>query len=486
MHSSDFISARLATRLSPLVHLTNNWISLIGVILVTTAGILWLFVFFGHVTTETENPYIGIVAFLALPGLFFGGLGLIPVGAWLRFRGEHRAGKYPLTFDKLNFRNPEFRRLLAFIGAATMANLLIGGQLVYHGVSYMDGVTFCGQTCHTVMEPEFAAYQNSPHSRVECVKCHIGPGASWFVRSKLSGVGQIVAVTFNTYSRPIPTPVHNLRPARDTCEACHWPQKFEGTRLRVVPKYADDEKNTLTKTVLLMHIGGGQGGPSIHGAHLGDGVVIRYAHSDESRQTIPWVEYSNSLTGRKTTYLAADTKPEGVATWPVREMDCVDCHNRPTHTFDVPDRVLNQALSFGDISPALPYAKKKGLELLQATYASREEGLAKIPAEFENYYKTNYPEIYSQNQGNVRRGAETLRTIYARNIFPNMGITWGTYPNNIGHTDFTGCFRCHDDAHASSDGKAISQDCGTCHELLAMEEAEPKILTELGLTNGVR
>src|SRR6185436_17478955 len=211
---------------------------------------------------------------------------------------------------------------------------------------YMDSSSFCGLTCHTVMEPEYTAFQNSPHSRLECVHCHIGSGASWFVRSKLSGVGQVVAVTLNNYPRPIPTPVHNLRPARETCETCHWPQKYGEDRLRIFPKYAEDEANTLTKTVMLVKIGGGNHGVGIHGTHLGPGIRIRYGHTDEARQTIPWVEISDTNTGLKTTYTAPGAKPDGSGTT-LREMDCMDCHNRPSHAYQLPERAVDDALYNG-------------------------------------------------------------------------------------------------------------------------------------------
>jgi len=238
--------------LSPLIHLSNNWISLAGVIVVTTATIFWLFLLPVTLKGETTSPYIGILVFLGLPGPFFAGLIMIPLGIWLKRRREGRTGIYPADFPTLNWGNFELRKLTYFFGATTLINIAMASQLTYSAINYMDGVTFCGQTCHTVMQPEFTAYQNSPHSRVECVKCHIGPGAGWFVKSKLSGVGQVVAVTFHTYPTPIPTPVHNLRPARETCEQCHWPQKYGEDRLKVIPKYASDETNTLSKTVLLM------------------------------------------------------------------------------------------------------------------------------------------------------------------------------------------------------------------------------------------
>lgn len=469
--------------LSPLVYLSNNWLSLIGVIVVTTAAILWLFLLPTSLREEPQHPYIGILAFLMLPGFFFAGLAIIPLGIYLRARRQKRK-EIPLdNLPPLDLRNPELRRLLAFIGATTIANLIIGTQFTYRAVTYMDSVTFCGQTCHTVMQPEFAAYQGSPHSRVECVECHIGPGASWFVRSKLSGVGQVFAVAFNTYPRPIPTPVRNLRPARETCEECHWPQKFGADRLRVIDKFADDEANTQTKTVLLMRIGGGHGGPGIHGAHLGPGVKITYAPAGEDRQNIPWVQYENSVTGRTTVYPAADAKPEAVRNLPKRLMDCMDCHNRPTHAFELPEGAVDRAMAAGNISPSLPYVKKTSVELLRKNYASRQEAAQAIPAALESYYRQNYPANYAKSRDEILRSARAILAIYERNVFPDMKVTWGTYPNNIGHMDFPGCFRCHDD-RTSADGRKITQDCNNCHRMLAMDEPSPKILTDLGLANG--
>ena len=466
--------------LSPIVHLSNNWISLAGVILVTAATVFWIWLTPHTFGQEVDNPYLGIVAFMVIPAGFFLGLGVIPIGIWRNWRNERKAGSYPSNFPPLTFRNVEFRRLVTFVSLTTMVNVVLAGQLSYKTVSYMDSVTFCGQTCHSVMAPEFAAYQNSPHSRVECTKCHIGPGASWFVRSKLSGVRQVFAVTLDTYSRPIPTPVHNLRPARETCEACHWPQKFGEDRLRVVEKFADDEKNSATKTVLLMRIGGGHGGPGIHGAHLGQGVVIRYAHADEKREDIPWVEATNSK-GETTVFLAEGAKAEAAKNLPVRVMDCMDCHNRPTHAFDLPERAIDRAIAAGTISRTLPFAKKIGAELLKAPRRSQSEAAVAISAGLEKFYRATYPSLYLERRAEIDSMAQTLIAIYNRNVFPEMKINWGTYPNHIGHTDFTGCFRCHDDAHKSAAGKTIPQDCNTCHQLLAMDEAEPKILTDLGL-----
>ena len=470
--------------LAPVVYLSRNWISRIGVVIVTTATVLWLFLLPASVRGQFQHPYLGILAFLILPGVFFLGLILIPAGIFLHIRGERRLGRYPITYNPLTLRTPELRQLGMFIGITTLLNIAIGSQLMYRAVTYMDSVTFCGQTCHTVMQPEYTAYQDSPHSRVACVNCHIGPGAGWFVRSKLSGVGQVFAVAFHTYPRPIPAPVHNLRPARETCEQCHWPQKYGEDRLLVFPKYAEDEANTLTKDVLLLKIGGGNRGIGIHGTHLGEGVTIRYAHSDEARQTIPWVEYE--VKGKKTRYLAAGAKPEGEANGPVRTMDCIDCHNRPSHSYDLPDRALDKAMNAGLVSAALPFAKKTALEILKVNYRTREEAAARIPASFDKYYRDSYPAVWATRQAEVTSSAAEVLAIYNRNIFPEMNVTWGKYPVNIGHTDFPGCWRCHDGGHTAANGEAINGDCGACHSLLATDDPNPKVLTELGITEPKR
>jgi len=468
--------------LSPYIYLSGNWLSRIGVVLVTTGAILWLFLLPVFLRGFTDSPYAGILTFMGLPAIFFGGLILIPLGIILRSRREHHKGIYPSNFPPLDWKNVELRRLLYFVGVTTIANLIIGAQLVYSGVNYMDSVTFCGKTCHTVMQPQYVAYLHSPHARVACVECHIGPGASWFVRSKLSGSYQVFATIFNVYPRPIPVPVSNLRPARQTCEQCHWPARFAGNRLVIIPHYADDENNSLTKTVLLMHIGGGNGQGGIHGAHVGPGITIRYG-SDPSRQKVNWVDYSNSETGKSALYVDQNTDPKKVNPETGRVMDCIDCHNQPTHIFHLPGDAMDQAMASGEIPPSLPYIKKEGLMLLQAKYSSQSEAAQKISAGLDDYYRQQYPQVYSQHRGEISLAIKGLIDIYDQNVFPKMNVTWGTYPDNLGHMNFPGCFRCHGTLHAASDpNKMVPQDCTTCHNVLSMGEANPKILTDLGLS----
>ena len=364
-----------------------------------------------------------------------------------------------------------------------MVNLLMGSQFSYRAVTYMDSDSFCGKACHKVMDPEYTAYSNSPHARVACTDCHIGPGASFFVKSKLSGAGQVFAVLFNTYPRPIPSPVEELRPARETCEQCHWPQRYGGEKFFIHTEYGSDEQNEASTTVALMKIGGRgfRGTVGIHGAHV-NGADMEYIATDPRRQVIPQVTYTEAG-GKVTVFNATDAKvtPEELARGEHRKMDCMDCHNRPTHVFQVPERAVDLAMTQGSISPKLPFIKKQAVEVLRRNYPDRAKAASQIAATLENFYRTSYPQTYAADSAVLNTAIHTIQTLYEQNIFPEMKITWGTYPNNLGHTDYPGCFRCHDGNHTSADGRTITNDCATCHDLLAVSEKNPKILTELGL-----
>jgi NapC/NirT cytochrome c family protein len=467
---------------APIFYLSRNLISLIGVVLATslfsTMVVLYLVDFYGlH-----GNPYVGIVAYLILPGIFLIGLILIPIGMLLKHHREVLARTLPEKYPKVDFNLPEIRRVFSFVALVTVLNGMIFVHASYKGVQYMDSVNFCGQVCHNVMQPEFTAYKNSPHSRVECVSCHIGPGASWFVRSKLSGAAQVIAVALDNYPRPIPTPIKNLRPARETCEQCHWPSKFSGSLLAIRPHYADDERNTATKNVLMLKVGGGSAqGQAIHSTHLDLARQITYMATDRARQQIPWIQYT-SLSGQATEYAVPDwdgNKSSGE----LRTMDCMDCHNRPTHAYQLPDQALNEALASGRIAASLPFVKKKGMELLKQSYPTQAAGAESIQRSLLAYYRESYPEVWNQQREAVERAAQAIEEIYRRNIFPEMKIEWGTYPNNIGHENAPGCFRCHDGNHASKEGASITQDCTACHLLLAVDDPNPKILEELSAFN---
>jgi hypothetical protein len=460
--------------------LTQHWLSLLGGALLATAVISWLFVLPQQIRGHVSNPYVGIIVFLVLPAIFFTGVILVPIGIYLSKR-QIREGLAEAAID----RKTALRRIAWFFGVTGVLNILIGTQVTYRAVEHMETPQFCGGTCHT-MNPELAAYQNSPHSRVECVECHVAPGAAGWISSKTSGVRQLVETVLHTYQRPIPSALasNRLVPARETCENCHWPQKFGGARLRVFSKYADDEGNTRSETVLMMLVGGNRIS-GIHGAHLGPGVHIRFAAADPARQNIPWVEYRNTTTGVLQTFASSDPAPNSAKALPKYDMECVDCHNRPTHTFDLPERAMDRALALGDIPVTLPFLKKKGVELLKADYPTRKDAAEKLPGALATFYQQNYPDVYARRTQDIRDAGQAVLAIYNRNVFPELKVSWGTYPNNLGHMDFPGCFRCHDGSHATADGKTITQDCNTCHEPLAMEEASPEILKTLGIAERI-
>lgn len=457
---------------------------MIGVIVVTTATVFWLFLLPFLLRGAVAHPYIGILIFLVLPTAFILGLVLIPLGIAYRRRYDRVKGLTPAYFPPLNWENKDFRRLVSFVVATTAVNLIIASQLAYGAVSYMDSTEFCGLTCHKVMQPEYTSHQNSAHARVDCASCHIGPGASWFVRSKLSGTAQVFYTLLNNYPRPIEAPVDNLRPARETCEQCHWPQRYTRENVIVHTEYMPDEINSATTTVLLMKVGGRawNGTVGIHGAHLAENTRIEYTALDKQRQKIPQVIYTDA-SGKQTVYNATDLKvtPEELARGERRTMDCVDCHNRPTHTFQLPDRAVDDAMATGSISPSLPFAKKQAVAALKQDYPDRDTAQRRIAETLDSFYRGSYPQIYTQNRKQVDAAIASVQAIYARNIFPDMKITWGTYVNNLGHMDSPGCFRCHDGTHTSKEGRAIPNDCDTCHELKAVGEKNPAILSDLGI-----
>ena len=470
----------------PAFFLGHNWITLLGAVLTTSSAITLIGYWLRESVRDTPtHPYAGILFFFALPGVFILGLLLMPLGVWWHRRRLRGRGELPGEWPQVDLGAPIVRHAVMLVAIATVLNVAILGTASYRGVEHMDSNAFCGTTCHTVMAPQYTAFLDGPHSRVGCTQCHIGEGATWFVKSKLSGTRQVFAVALESYSRPIPSPVEHLRPARETCETCHWPQKFHGDKFLVRTKYADDEASTASTTVLVLKIGGAQGAGAhvgIHGLHLDPARPISYVATGGKRQVIPVVE-SVDANGQKQTYVSTEIKatPADLEKGERRTMDCMDCHNRPSHTFELPERALDRALAQGRISAALPFIKKKGIELLRTEYPDRETAQRRIAAELPAYYQKTYPDAYREHRTQVEAAASELAGIYLRNVFPNMNVGWGTYPNNVGHEDFLGCFRCHDDSHQRADGKTITQDCGACHTMLAQDESDPKVLSDLGL-----
>jgi nitrate/TMAO reductase-like tetraheme cytochrome c subunit len=460
--------------------------TLAGAALTTSSAFVLIWFWFMELTSPRQiHPYAGILLFLILPAFFLVGLVMIPLGV-VRLRRKRRlAGEPAMPLEAVDFKQPGVRRLLTVVGILTFINVSIMGTAGMKGVEYMDSNRFCGLTCHTVMSPEYTAFMDSPHSRVGCAQCHIGHGAPALVKAKISGTRQLFAVAFGTFSRPIPSPVEHLRPARETCEQCHWPQKFTDDKLIVRTKFAEDEANTPSTTVLLLKIGGHtpNGTTGIHGRHLDAMARISYVSTDRRRQDIPKVTYRDDQ-GQLVEYVTEDYKKlpkEKLAEAITRSMDCVDCHNRPTHAFELPDRAVDTALSKGRMSAELPFLKKKAVELLKVDYPDQKTAAAKIPVDLAEYYRTAYPEVYKHKRAQVDTAGEVVKAIYLRNVFPEMKLMWGTHPNNIGHEEAVGCFRCHDGSHTAADGRTIAADCSTCHTILAQDEKDPKILKDLGM-----
>lgn len=455
-----------------MVLLTSHWISMLGVALVTLAGFSWVFVLPTQMRGHVENPYIGLLLFVVIPLVFFAGLALIPIGIALAKR------RIESDFEAGENRRLAWRKAGIFFAVMTVVNLVIGSQVSYRAVEHLDTVQFCGQTCH-VMKPEFTAHLQAPHQAVACASCHITPGATGFIRAKMAGTRQLMGVVFNNYSRPIESAMESNRlvSSKETCEQCHARQKVIGPRVRIITKFNGDESNSRTETVLTMLVGGGRFG-GIHGAHMGPGVLIRYAASDKKRQTIPWVEHTNSETNITRTFVVPGAN---VASLEKFEMQCVDCHNRAAHAFESADDAIDKALAHGEISSSLPFIKKSGVELIKGDYRSSEDAEQKIGAGLAAFYRDKYPSIAQQRKGDVERAGSALARIYERNVFPDLKVTWGTYVNNLGHTDSPGCFRCHDDSHVTNDKKSITQDCSTCHQVVAVEESSPEILKTLGV-----
>ena len=463
----------------PALFFGNNPISLAGGAMTSASGVTmigyWLVDILGR---PSANPYLGIIFFLILPALFIGGLVLIPIGVFLRHRVLQKAGQIPAEFPKIDLNDRIFRHGLDIVLLATIVNLLVVSIATYRGAAYMDSPQFCGQSCH-VMHPEFTAYKISAHSHVACVDCHIGTGAEAYFSAKVNGTKQLIEVTLHRYPTPIPSPVTSLRPARVICEGCHTPARFVGEKLLVKSNFADDQQNSETQTVLVLHLGGEDSLShlsGIHGVHLNR---MEYIATDPTRTTIPWVQRENA-DGSETVFTSSALNgavPQGER----RTMDCIDCHNRASHTFVTAEEAINRAMADGSISPELPWVHKEGLQLLNATYASQEEARATIPAQLEAFYRTQHPEVLPAKAALVKSAGEGLVTLYSQNVFPDMKVTWGTHPNNIGHMSYPGCFRCHDGDHTSKGGKIITQDCANCHNLLAVDETKPKVLSDLGI-----
>ena len=475
MTGSKRLSARL---LALLPWLWGNWISLLGTTFTTVSGNAILIVTVVDIVTHGSNKYAATLGYLMMPPVFVLGLMLIGLGVWRQRRMEQGKGTMSRALDMV-LEDRLSRRRLVFVVVASLINVTLVSVAAFQGISYMNSPAFCGQLCHTVMEPEYAAYKRSPHAKVPCVDCHIGEGASWFARSKLSGMRQVWATATGEFSRPVPTPIKHLRPARETCEKCHWTEKFHGARLLVRHAYGDDAKNTRVTNVVRLNVGGRNKRTGryegIHW-HVAPDVRIEYEALDQRRTSIGKVVMTQA--GKTTTFLP-DKKLRGKPVKERRVMDCVDCHNRPTHIYDPsPEVAVDRALAHAKLDASLPFLRKQAVAGLKQEKGEPPQAASRLTERLTSYYRKNYPEVAIKKASAITAAGRELGAIYKRNIYPRLKITWNTYPNHIGHRQTTeGCFRCHDDEHTSTKDKdkVIRQDCDVCHEVLAEEEEKPDV-----------
>ena len=452
--------------------LARNLLSEIGVGIAVIGLINLVFLIYLDSTSTHSNPYLGILTWIIAPGILIFGLMLFLFGIWRtrRRRRSHAPEEVP-EFPRIDLNERRTRMILIWSSLGIMIFVMmsvVGSYQVYH---YTESDAFCGTMCHEVMTPEYTAYQESPHARVGCAGCHVGPGAGWFVKSKLSGAYQVYSVLFKKFPRPIPSPVENLRPAQQTCEQCHWPEKFFGAQLKAFDHYMYDEESTHREVRLLIKTGGGSpmAGQTagIHW-HMNISNEVTYAATDKQRQVIPWVRIRDRKTGQATEYRSPEPAltDAQLAALPKRTMDCVDCHNRPTHVYTSPDTAIDRALLAGRIDRTLPFIKQQAVAVLAADYTTTSAAVTAIKNGLETFYRDNHPAVYAAKQKQIGGAVAEVQAIFQYTRFPNMKVDWRTHPDNIGHMRTPGCFRCHDDLHVSKDGKKISKECDVCHTVL--------------------
>jgi nitrate/TMAO reductase-like tetraheme cytochrome c subunit len=450
----------------------KNWLTIIGSIVAGINLILIILLFIISTIFNKQNTNLGLFIYIILPGFLILGLLMIPVGMLrerkiIRKRLVHEIGRFP----RIDLNDPRHRNAFVIFTITTIVVLFLSTLGSFEAYHITESVEFCGTLCHKVMEPEHTAYQNSPHANVLCVECHVGSGASWYVKSKISGLHQVYAVLTKTYPTPIQTPLHDLRPARETCEKCHWPQKFYARTLWTNKYFLADSLNTEWDVMLQMKTGPEYSGfglsEGIHW-HINPDVMIEYISENDKRENITYVKYTNKSTGKVTIY-RNDANPVSdslISASTPRTMDCIDCHNRPSHNYNSPTVYFDKIMLTGAVSKKIPFFKKVAMGILRDTFNDRDTALMKIENGIRSYYKTDYNEFYSKNQGLFDSSIVSIQKAYRQNTFPKMKVAYDLYPEHIGHLESDGCFRCHNDAFKADNGRKISRDCDLCHTIV--------------------
>ncbi|MEW6520131.1 MAG: NapC/NirT family cytochrome c [Thermodesulfobacteriota bacterium] len=463
--------------------MSRSKLSVLGSIMITVLTPVLLICILLDIRGTVDNPYFGFLIYLILGPLFVLGLILLIIGVYSS-RGKEDIGLFTFEYIEEQLTRPgrytRIRRHILLSLIFTLTTLLLVVMVSYTGFHYTESTAFCGLSCHQVMEPAYATYQNSPHSRISCVECHIGKESQWLTKAKFSGAYQIFAVLFDTYPRPIPQPITSLRPARETCEECHRPEMFHGDKLYIKDRFLPDEDNTHVQTALLMKIGsGGYLGRKAQGIHwhVSEDHPVYYQHTDQTQEEVTQVWLQNG--GREIRFhkTAAAGEPD-YSSLPgtVRKMDCMDCHNRPTHVFLSADEALDEKLLTGMIPREIPFIKRQALKIISQQYDSVDEALQEISRDLKEWYAANYPELVGQGRTVLDKAIAGAQQAYMENVFPAMNIDWDTYTDFIGHKNDSGCFRCHDGRHVTENGQTISNECDLCHVILAENEPSPDVL----------
>lgn len=444
--------------------LTAHPLAAFGAALTTLSAVLFLLFWIAESAGWLENPYLGLLTFVALPALFVFGLLLIPVGLWLARRRAAR-GLPELRWPTLDLKDARVRGFVLLFAVATVINTLLVTVASVEAIHYMDSPTFCGQVCHTPMAPHFVQWQRGPaHTKVACASCHIGTGATGFVEAKARGTAQLWHVITGRYPRPVPTPVAHRPAAEQTCGKCHEATRWIGDRQRLFTDVASDQANTRTQTLLTLFVGGTRGDGTATGYHwhASPNIEIEYIATDASRSTIPWVRVTNAR-GEVKEYVEPGFDP-AKASGERRRMDCIDCHNKVAHPFTASaERAVDRAFVDGRLDARLPFLRREAVRLLKADYPSQGEATAAISAALQKFYAGEGASSGPVDQRSVTAAARVLADLHGANVFPAMRVKFGTYVSTGGHTDADGCFRCHDDEHTARDGSVIAQDCETCH-----------------------
>jgi nitrate/TMAO reductase-like tetraheme cytochrome c subunit len=455
-----------------LLSSARNWITIIGMLIASINFLMIIVLFLISTIFEKNNTNMGLFIYIILPGFLLLGLLMIPVG--ILISRKKRIASTPAEkklLPAIDLNNPKHRN--AFIGftIATLIILFLSTYGSFEAYHLTESVEFCGTLCHKVMEPEYTAYQISPHANVACVDCHVGSGASWYVKSKLSGLHQVYAVATKTYPSPIETPLHDLRPASETCQRCHWPQKFYARNLQTNRYFLTDSLNSEWNVVLQMKIG-----PEVRDLgftegihwHINPNVNIEYISENDKREVITYVRYTNKSTGEVTVYRNPETEisDSTISVSSPRTMDCIDCHNRPSHKYRSPSVYFDKIMLTNEVDKEIPFIKKTAMEILRNSFPTKDTAFMQIREGIINYYKSDYKDLFEKDRAKIDQSIVSLQKAYSQNSFPGMKVTYDAYPDHIGHLESPGCFRCHNDSFTSENGRKITRDCNLCHTIV--------------------